>query len=149
MAEAQQHLEEAKKAAGAAQRVADLEQQLEAARMEAAIKTEVAATKPEAPSAAPATPPPPPKPKVFTLAAGTTLPIRTTTAMSTKTAQAGATFEALLTAPLTVDGEVLAPAEAAQRALEAMSARLWSKRPNCLAMGTVAARTSSCMARSV
>jgi sRNA-binding protein len=114
VAEAQQQLEEAKKAAGAEQRVAELEKQLEAARKEAAAaKTEVPATKPEAPAAAPATPPPPPKPKVFTLAAGTALPIRTTTAMSTKTAKAGATFEASLTAPLTVDGEVLAPAGAA------------------------------------
>jgi sRNA-binding protein len=143
VADAQKQLEEAKSAAGAEQRVAELEKQLEAARKEAAAKTEVPATKPETPAAAPATPPPPPKPKVFTLAAGTALPIRTTTAMSTKTTKAGATFEASLTAPLTVDGEVLAPAGAAVTGVVVDSddgGRVKGKATISIALKTIATR---------
>jgi len=62
---------------------------------------------PEAPRA-PVPPPPPPKPKEYVIPAGTPISIRTTTAISTKTANSGETFAASLTRPITIDGEVLA-----------------------------------------
>jgi hypothetical protein len=61
---------------------------------------------PEPPAATPPAPAPPPEPepRVVTLAAGTPITIRTTTAMSTRTVETGQPFEASLEEPLT-DGE--------------------------------------------
>ena len=101
LAETEKQLQAARGEKGAEQRVAELEKQLEAARKEAAAAhaQEVAPT-------------PPPQPKEYVIAAGTAIPVRTITALSTKTAVTGATFEASLTQPLSVDGFVLAPAGA-------------------------------------
>jgi hypothetical protein len=71
------------------------------AKAEAAKAAEPAA-------ATPATPPPPPPPRTATVAAGTTLSVRTTNSMSTKNSQAGNRFEATLEQPLIVDGWTLA-----------------------------------------
>jgi hypothetical protein len=60
----------------------------------------------------PPPPPPPPPPKKYVIPAGTAIPVRTTTMLSTKTATTGAPFEASLTQALTVDGVVLARAGA-------------------------------------
>lgn len=108
LAEAQKELEAAKAQTGAEQKVAELEKQLEEAKKELATSQSQAAA-PAAP-AKPAEPPPPPKPIVYTVPAGTSIPVRTTTMLSTKTATTGSTFAASLTEPLTADGVVLAPA---------------------------------------
>lgn len=50
-----------------------------------------------------------PDPVVYTLAAGETLVVRTTSTLSTKTNNAGETFVASLEEPLEVDGVVVAP----------------------------------------
>jgi hypothetical protein len=108
----QKQLDEAKTQSGAEQRVAELEKQLADAKKElseAKGQTPAATSPAPAPApAAPVEPPPPPKPKEYVIEAGTAIPVRTTTALSTKTAQTGAPFSATLTAPLTVDGVVLA-----------------------------------------
>ncbi|MGC4055316.1 MAG: hypothetical protein QM757_41305 [Paludibaculum sp.] len=52
---------------------------------------------------------PPPAPRQFTLAAGTNIPVRTITALSTKTAAPGDAFEATLTRDLLVDDYLVAP----------------------------------------
>jgi hypothetical protein len=57
-------------------------------------------------AAKPAAPPPPPR--EYTLAAGTQVAVRTTSALSTKDHQAGHRFQATLTQPLEVDGHVIA-----------------------------------------
>ncbi|HEY2842270.1 MAG TPA: hypothetical protein VGJ09_01420 [Bryobacteraceae bacterium] len=49
------------------------------------------------------------KPEPVTIAAGTPIKIRTDSSLSTKTAAAGDTFTAILTAPLVVDGKEVAP----------------------------------------
>lgn len=121
VAEAEKQLAAAKAEANAAQRVAELEKQLAEAKKELATSKGTAAPAPSAAPAAQAPPPEPPKPKVFTLAAGTPIPVRTTTALSTKTQQTGDPFSASLTAPLTVDGEVLAPAGAEVSGVVALS----------------------------
>jgi hypothetical protein len=59
--------------------------------------------------APPPPPPPPPKPKTFELPAGKAISVRTTTPLSTKTVKTGDRFEASLTAPLVVNGVVIAP----------------------------------------
>jgi hypothetical protein len=121
IADAEQLLQEARKQTGAAQRVAELEKQLEEAKKElaaaqsAADAPPVAAVKPEPP------PPPPPQPKNYTLAAGTPIAVRTTTALSTKTLQTGDPISASLTVPLVVDGEELAPAGAEVSGVVALS----------------------------
>lgn len=51
----------------------------------------------------------PPAPRQFTLSAGTSIPVRTTTALSTKTAAPGDAFEATLTRDLLVDDYLVAP----------------------------------------
>ncbi|WP_321475678.1 hypothetical protein [uncultured Paludibaculum sp.] len=56
----------------------------------------------------PSTPAPPPPPRQFTLDAGTSIPVRTVTALSTKTAAPGDPFEATLTRDLVVDDYVVA-----------------------------------------
>ena len=109
LADTEKQLQQARGETGAEQRVAELEKQLEEARKEvASAKSDASA--PVAP--APAEPPPPPKPKQYVIAAGTAIPVRTTAALSTKTATTGSTFEASLTEALKVDGVVLAPAGA-------------------------------------
>jgi len=101
VSETEKQLQAARGEKGAEQRVAELEKQLEAARKEAAAAhtQEVA-------------PPPPPQPKEYVIEAGTAIPVRTITALSTKTAATGSAFDASLTQPLSVDGIVLAPAGA-------------------------------------
>jgi hypothetical protein len=108
IAETEKQLAAARGQSGAEQRVAELEKQLEEAKKELAAGQGAAA----APAAAPAPPPEPPKPKVYTLAAGTSVAVRTTTALSTKTNKTGDPFSASLTAPLSVDGVELAAAGA-------------------------------------
>ena len=110
----EKQLQEAKGQPGAEQKVADLEKQLADAKKELAQAKEQAAAQP-APAAAPAEPPPPPpppKPIEYVIPAGTPVGVRTTTTLSTKTVQTGAPFDASLTDPITVDGEVLAKAGA-------------------------------------
>ncbi len=59
---------------------------------------------------APAEPPPlPPQPKTFELPAGSSITVRTMTALSTKTLKTGDSFQATLSAPLVVRGVVIAP----------------------------------------
>jgi hypothetical protein len=107
LSDTEKQLQEAKGQAGAEQKVAELEKQL------ADAKKELAAAKPEAAApAAPAEPPPPPKPISYVIAVGTPIPIRTTSALTTKVAKTGEPFTASLTQPLTVDGAVLAAAGA-------------------------------------
>jgi hypothetical protein len=113
VAEAQKQLEQAKTQAGAEQRVAELEKQLEEAKKEmAAASGEAAAPAAPAPAAAPAEPPPPPKPIDYVIPANTTINVRTTTPLSTKTAATGAAFAASLMEPIVVDGATLAAAGA-------------------------------------
>jgi hypothetical protein len=114
VAEAQKQLEQAKTQAGAEQRVAELEKQLEEAKKEmAAASGEAAApAATPAPAAAPAEPPPPPKPIEYVIPASTTINVRTTTPLSTKTAATGAAFAASLMEPIVVDGATLAAAGA-------------------------------------
>lgn len=59
--------------------------------------------------AQPTAPTPPPPPREFTVAAGTSIPVRTITALSTKTARDGDRFEATLTKDLVVDDYLVAP----------------------------------------
>ena len=63
---------------------------------------------PAAPAPAKVEPPKPEPPKSYTVAAGTPISVRTTTQLSTKTNEAGSTFEASLAEPLVVDGYVVA-----------------------------------------
>lgn len=117
LAEAQAQLEQAQKAVEAAKqqtdaerRVADAQAQLEQAKkaLDTAQK-QAANTTASAPSSTAApVPPPPPEPKVYTLPAGSTVAVRTTTALSTKTAKTGDAFVATLHQPLVVDGYVIA-----------------------------------------
>ncbi len=51
----------------------------------------------------------PAPPRVYTLAAGTSVPVRTITSLSTKTAAPGDAFEATLTRDLMVDDYIVAP----------------------------------------
>jgi hypothetical protein len=53
-------------------------------------------------------PPPPPKPKTFTIPPGTTVSVRTTSTLSTKTNQQGEGFSASLASPLVVHGVTIA-----------------------------------------
>ncbi len=69
-----------------------------------------AAGAPAAPAAAPApAEPPKPQPKTYTVAAGTPIRVRTTSAISTKTAESGSSFVATLESPLMSGDEVIAP----------------------------------------
>jgi predicted small lipoprotein YifL len=119
IADAEQLLQEARKQTGAAQRVAELEKQLEEAKKELAAVQKASEAAP-APAAAKPEPPPPP-PKTYTLPAGATIAVRTTTALSTKSVQTGDPISASLTAPLIVDGEELAPAGAEVAGVVALS----------------------------
>jgi hypothetical protein len=125
VAEAEKQLEAAKAEAQAAQRVAELEKQLEEAKQSlAAAKGGPAkqlTNQPAAQTTAKAPPPEPPKPKQLVLPAGTPIPVRTTIALSTKTAATGSTFEASLMEPLVVDGVVVAPKGADVTGLVALS----------------------------
>jgi hypothetical protein len=113
LVEAETQLQQAKTQAGAEQRVAELEKQLAEARKDVTeAKREATAPTASAPAEPPPPPPPPPKPKEYVIAAGTAIPVRTTTVLSTKTATTGAAFQASLMEALKVDGVVLAPAGA-------------------------------------
>ena len=61
-----------------------------------------------APAPAPVAPPPPRKPRVARLDAGHVITIRTTRDLSTKTANTGDPFSAILEAPIAVEGWVVA-----------------------------------------
>ncbi len=63
---------------------------------------------PKKPMQAVETKPAAPIAKTYTLPAGSTLRVRTTSTMSTKTLESGATFAGSLDAPLEVDGKVIA-----------------------------------------
>jgi hypothetical protein len=84
---------------------------------EAAPTAEEAAAGKEAPAAAApqqkapiaAKPAPPPRPAPIVIAEGTSLTVRTTSALSTKSASAGESFMATLEKPLTVGQRVVAP----------------------------------------
>ena len=130
LADTEKQLEQAKAQPGAEQRVAELEKQLADAKKDLArakavpSRTETAKSEPAqaAPVAAPPPPPPPPpKPIEYVIAAGTPIGVRTTVALSTKTAETGAPFEGSLTEPLKVDGVVLAPAGADVSGVVALS----------------------------
>jgi hypothetical protein len=82
-------------------KVAEAEKQLEAAKKDLTA----AKTSPATPNA--------PKAREYVLPVGTKIPIRTTTTLSTKEQTSGATFEASLREPLTIEGVELAPAGAA------------------------------------
>jgi hypothetical protein len=84
-------------------KVAEAEKQLEAAKK----GLETAKTSPATSSASA------PKAREYVLPVGTKIPIRTTTTLSTKDQTSGATFEASLREPLTIEGVELAPAGAA------------------------------------
>ena len=58
-----------------------------------------------------AMPSPPPPPRKVTLATGTTLTIRLVDEIDSETAEAGQSFKATLDAPLSVDGDVVIPAQ--------------------------------------
>lgn len=62
--------------------------------------------------AAVAPPPPPPPPKPVVVPAGTVVTIRTSQAISSKTAQAGMTFAGSTATPITIEGKVAIPAGA-------------------------------------
>jgi hypothetical protein len=68
-----------------------------------------AANQPQ-PAPAPVTPPPPPPPPPVTIATGTQLTIMLNDAIDTKTANNGDKFSATLAAPITVDGNLVLPA---------------------------------------
>jgi hypothetical protein len=119
LADAQKQLEEAQK------QVEEARSQAAAAQSQQAAPGS-AATTPRAPGApaAPATksawgdasktassktPATPAAPKEITIPAGATVVVRTTTALSTKTAANGAPFAASLEKDLTVDGRLIAP----------------------------------------
>ena len=112
LAETEKQLEQAKGQAGAETKVAELEKQLADAKKDLAQAKAVPAKVEPAQAApvAPPPPPPPPKPKEYVIDSGTQLAVRTTVALSTKTVETGAPFEASLTEALKVDGVVLAPA---------------------------------------
>jgi hypothetical protein len=118
LSDTQKQLQELKGQAGAEEKVAELEKQLADAKKELAASQAAA---PAAPAEPPPPPPPPPKPKNYVIAAGTAIPVRTITALSTKTATTGAPFSASLTQPLSVDGKVLAPAGAEVKGVVVLS----------------------------
>jgi hypothetical protein len=98
--------------AEAEQKLADAEKQLaEAQKKVEQAKTEAAAAtrKPANEVSGSARPQAAPEPKPITLPAGTPIVVRTTTALSTKTAANGAPFAASLEKDLTVDGHLIAP----------------------------------------
>ncbi len=107
VADTEKLLQMAKEQPNGQQLVRDLEKKVEAAKAE--LK---AAAAPAAGGNAVA-PVIPAAPKEFVVPAGTAIRVRTTNTLSTKTAPAGTPFEASLMDPLTVDGEVIAPAGAA------------------------------------
>jgi hypothetical protein len=94
--------------AEAEKKLEDLEKQVDQARKDLATAQSEAA----APVASKATPAEPPKPRQYVLSAGTAIPVRTTSSLSTKTTAAGSTFTATLREALKVDGVELAPAGA-------------------------------------
>jgi hypothetical protein len=125
VAAAEQKLAEAERAIADAKaaedKLAEAQRTLDAAKRELAsakTKAATAATAAAAPAgssgwsqgaAKPVAPKPPPPPREYTLAAGSPIVARTTTALSTKDVQTGASFEATLHQPLEVDGYVIAP----------------------------------------
>lgn len=60
--------------------------------------------------AAPPPPPPPPPPEPIVIPAGTTLTVRTSQGLSTKTTQTGAVFNGSTMSPIRIGGEVVIPA---------------------------------------
>jgi hypothetical protein len=80
---------------------------------EAAAESGAAAESREAPGAARSAQPsaanrPAPRPVTYTIPAGTTIAVRTTTQISTRTANTGDRFDATLAEPLVVDGQTIA-----------------------------------------
>lgn len=135
VAAAEQKLADAERAIQEAQtaqeKMAEAQRTLEAAKRELeAARRATAAAKPKAPAtgasgwsqdpkpaegagAAKPVPPAPPPPRQFTLDAGSSIAVRTTSTLSTRDHQAGHRFQATLTQPLEVDGYVIAPRGAA------------------------------------
>lgn len=109
LAETEKQLQQAMTQPGSEQRVQELEKKLAQARKELVAARGDGATGASAPASTPE-PPASPKPRDLVIEAGTPIAVRTTTALSTKTASTGATFAASLVEPLTVEGVVLAPA---------------------------------------
>lgn len=129
VAAAEQKLADAERAIANAKaaedKLAEAQRTLDAARRELATAKTKAATAAAAPvgssgwsqgsaqpgagAAKPVAPKPPPPPREYTLAAGSPIVARTTTALSTRDVQTGASFEATLHQPLEVDGYVIAP----------------------------------------
>lgn len=83
-----------------------------------ALPTAVAAVAPAPPPPEPTAHPPP---VVVTLPAGRSLRLRTTSTLSTKTAQSGEAFSAVLASPLIVDGVTIARAGANVQGVVAVS----------------------------
>ena len=118
LADAQAQLEEAQKAVDSAKqqseaerKVADAQAQLDQAKKNLAAsqqKTTGGTASGVAANRAPAAPARPPAPKSYTLPAGSTVVVRTTSTISTKTSHSGDAFEATLHRPLEVDGVVIA-----------------------------------------
>jgi hypothetical protein len=79
-----------------------------AAAPEPAPPVAQSAPAPEPQPEVPPEPPAPPPPRIYTLKAGTTLRVWTTSALSTKSNQTGETFSATLAEPIEHDGWVIA-----------------------------------------
>lgn len=114
LAEAEKKLDEAVKALSAAQAEAKLESAVDKARADVkATAGQLEAAAAEAKSAAAAKKVEEARrmaepPKLHTVAAGSTIAVRTLSTLSTKSTTAGANFEASLHTPLVVDGYVVA-----------------------------------------
>jgi hypothetical protein len=74
---------------------------------------QAAAPAPAPPAAAPAPAPAPPKPVSYTLPAGTQISVTLAQALSSKTSNAGDTFDATVAAPVSVEDHVVIPAGSA------------------------------------
>jgi hypothetical protein len=110
VAEAKQGLAKAQETAAAERKLAEAEQKVAEAKQELNKARETGAQGSNAigggavqPKAAPPEPP-----KVYTVAAGTPISVRTITPLSTKTAASGEPFEATLHQPIVVDGYTVA-----------------------------------------
>ncbi len=103
----EQEIQQIKTQSSPEQRLAQLEKQLQDARKEVAA-ARVAPTGSQGDSKLPAVA----RAKEFVLPAGTTIRVRTTNALTTKTAEAGSTFEASLMEPVQMEGVQLIPAGA-------------------------------------
>lgn len=103
----EQQIQQIKTQSSPEQRLAQLEKQVQEARKE------VAAARADSSNAPGGFKPPAiQRAREFVLPAGTTIRVRTTNALTTKTAEAGSTFEASLMEPLQMEGVSLIPAGA-------------------------------------